>query len=117
MNIRECYEAFGGDYEGALDRLYSENVVEMIVLKFPEDDSFRLLEDAMNAGDYEAAFLASHTLKGVCANLGFTKLQKVSDQLTEELREGRKPEDDSLFDEVRSQYNRIIECLNRYETG
>lgn len=111
MTIRECYEAFGGDYEGAMDRLYSESVVEMIVSKFPEDDSYRLLEEAMNAGNYEAAFQASHTLKGVCANLGFTGLQEVSNQLTEELREGKKPEDDSLFDQVRSQYNRIIECL------
>lgn len=46
----------------------------------------------MNEGDYESAFRAAHTLKGVALNLGLGRLAKSSSELTEALRAGRENE-------------------------
>ena len=63
-------------------------LVEKFARKFLDDPSYQTLVETMDKADYEEAFRAAHTLKGVCANLGFTQLFKVSSDLTEELRGG-----------------------------
>ena len=74
MTLKECYTALEGDYEGVLNRLRSEKMVQKFVLKFLNDKSHELLVTSMEAGNYEEAFRAAHTIKGVCQNLSFTKL-------------------------------------------
>ena len=86
MTIQECYAALEGDYEEVLGRLYSEALVKKFVGKFLADQSFQLLESSLNAEDYDEAFRAAHTLKGVAQNLSFTKLYRSSHEITEALR-------------------------------
>ena len=43
MNINECYQAMGADYEEVFGRLRSERLITKFVLKFPGDPSFCLL--------------------------------------------------------------------------
>ena len=111
MTIQECYAALGADYEGTLHRLSMDALVHKFALYFLEDDSFATLSAAMEAQDYEVAFRASHTLKGVCLNLGFTKLHEASSDLTEAMRDGKKLEDMSLYEKVREEYNRTVEMI------
>ncbi|MCH5337874.1 MAG: Hpt domain-containing protein [Acetatifactor sp.] len=117
MTLRECYEKLNGDFEGTLGRLSSEKLVEKFVLKFLADDSFALLEESMRAGNYSEAFRASHTLKGVGLNLGFTKLYEVSDELTEALRNGEKPENEALLERVKEEYQRTINAIQELQNG
>ena len=72
MNLQECYEALGGDFEDVLSRLRSEKLVQKFVLKFLNDKSFDLLCSSLEEENYEEAFRASHTIKGVqpCADRG-----------------------------------------------
>lgn len=49
--------------------------------------------EAVDRSDWESAFRAAHTLKGVAQNLGFDRLYAVSVPLTEAMR-GAKPLDD-----------------------
>ena len=86
MTIQECYTALEGDYEEVLSRLYSEALVKKFVGKFLADQSFQQLESSLNAEDYDEAFRAAHTLKGVAQNLSFTKLYHSSHEITEALR-------------------------------
>ena len=86
MTIQECYAALEGDYQEVLGRLYSEALVQKFVGKFLTDKSFQLLEDSLKAEDYEEAFRAAHTLKGVAQNLSFTRLYQSSHEMTEALR-------------------------------
>ena len=86
MTIQECYAALGGDYGEVLGRLYSEALVRKFIGKFLSDQSFQLLDDSMKAGNYEEAFRAAHTLKGVSQNLSFTRLYQSSHEITEALR-------------------------------
>lgn len=87
MNLEECYEAIDSDYDDVMRRLGSETLVRKFVLKFLDDTSFRGLKEGLENQDAELAFRSAHTLKGVCMNLGFTKLFEVSSALTEELRD------------------------------
>ena len=40
MNLRQCYDALGGDYDEVIGRLRSERLVQKFVLKFPADGSY-----------------------------------------------------------------------------
>ena len=117
MTLRECYARLNGDFDGTLGRLCSEKLVERFALKFLADGSFSLLEEAIAAGNYNDAFRAAHTLKGVSLNLGFTELYKVSDEMTEALRDGAEPENDTLFQKVKDEYQRTIDLLQELQNG
>lgn len=86
MTIEQCYQQMGGSYAEVCGRLPSQRLVEKFVRKFLDDQSYAELTAAMAAGDHDVAFRAAHTLKGVAANLSFTKLRASSSELTELLR-------------------------------
>ena len=92
MTIEECYRALGGDYDQVQRRLPSVALIKRFVAKFLNDDSYDQLCRAMQEGRREEAFRAAHTLKGVCANLGFERLYSSASRLTEELR----PQDSAI---------------------
>lgn len=70
MTLQEFYARVGGDYNATLSRLPSEALVKKFILKYPGDPSFAQLKDALAAQDWELAFRASHTLKGVALRDG-----------------------------------------------
>ncbi|MDE6005723.1 MAG: Hpt domain-containing protein [Oscillospiraceae bacterium] len=88
MSLQTCYAELGGDFNDVMQRLPYESMVKKFVLKFLDDTSFDDLCTAMKTGDYSKAFMASHTLKGICQNLSFTRLYQSSAKLTEALRDG-----------------------------
>ena len=88
MNINECYQAMGADYEEVFGRLRNERLITKFVLKFPGDPSFSQLQSTLEEKNVEEAFRAAHTLKGVAQNLGFTPLYEATATLTEVLRAG-----------------------------
>ena len=52
-----------------------------------DDKNFQALEDAVAAKDFDAAFEAAHSLKGVLGNLALTPIYEPVYELTELLRE------------------------------
>lgn len=117
MTLKECYAAFGGDYEGVMSRLPSEKFVQKFVLKFVNDGSYDLLLRSMEAGDYAEAFRAAHTIKGVCQNLDFTPLYRSSSELSEALRNGYTPEAPALVEQVKADYQRTLEAIRTYQAS
>ncbi len=111
MNLEECYEEIGGDYKGVLARLRSEKLVQKFVLKFLDDPSYENLMNSLNEKNFEEAFRASHTLKGVCQNLDFTALYKSSNELTEALRNGWTPGSEPLVENVSKDYVRTVTAI------
>ena len=117
MDLRTCYEQLGGSYDDVLSRIPSERLVDKFLRKFFTDESFAGLCSAMAAGSRSEAFLKAHTLKGVCANLGFTRLFRSAAVLTELLR----PEADAIPDEaiealdpVREDYALTVGVIRAY---
>ena len=115
MTLQECYAAMGGDYEDAMGRLRSEKLVNKFVLRFLDDKSCELLCASMEAEDYEEAFRAAHTIKGVCANLAFTVLGKSSSELSEALRYGYPPGADALAEQVKEEYRQTVAAIRTYQ--
>ena len=111
MNIKECYDSIGADFEDVLGRLGSEKLIERFALKFLEDDSYSNLKGALAEKNAENAFRAAHTLKGVCLNLGFTELYKVSAELTEVLRGRETAGSDELYAQVKEQYTTLTDAI------
>lgn len=112
MTLQEFYTAIGGDYEGVLGRLMrNEKMVQKFVLKFLNDQSYETLIRAMEEENYEEAFRAAHTIKGVGQNLGFTKLFSSAGQLSEALRNGFTPEAPALAEEMKADYQQTVEAI------
>lgn len=115
MTLQECYAALGGDYDEVLGRLRSERMIQKFVLRFLEDKSYDLLCASMEAGNYEEAFRAAHTIKGVCQNLSFTLLGKSSSELSEALRNGYTPEADALVEQVKAEYQQTAQAIRTFQ--
>lgn len=112
MDLKECFNTFGGDYNDVIVRLMTEERVKKFLLMFLKDTSFNELESAMECKDYDSAFRAAHTLKGVCANLSIEKLEKVSSEITEALRAKDNDTADKLFPQVSQCYRTTIDAIN-----
>lgn len=107
MNINECYQAMGADYEEVFGRLRNERLI------FPGDPSFSQLQSTLEEKNVEEAFRAAHTLKGVAQNLGFTPLYEATATLTEVLRAGNLPEDDNMMNAVAKEYERTVAAIEQ----
>ena len=104
MTLQECYAALGGDYAEVSSRLPTERMVQKFVLKFLNDGSYDLLVRSMEEQNYAEAFRAAHTIKGVCQNLGFTRLYESSSALSEAMRDGKPLQDPALLERVKADY-------------
>ena len=115
MTLQECYAALGGNYKNVLGRLQMERIVSKFVLKFLNDKSYELLCTSMDAKDYEEAFRAAHTIKGVCQNLAFDQLSASSSALCEALRNGYSPEVDALVEQTKADYQLTRDAILAYQ--
>ena len=117
MTIQECYQKLGGEFAQVEKRLPSVGLVRKFIVKFLDDDSYSKLCLAMQNGQWEEAFRAAHTLKGVSANLGFSRLLASAGELTELLRAetetipGRAA---ALLEEVKQDYELIVSVIRAY---
>ena len=115
MSLVDCYKSLEGDYEDVVGRLRSERLVQKFVLKFLNDGSYDLLCSSLEAEDYKEAFRASHTIKGVCQNLSFTKLYHSSHELTEALRGGWSPEAAPWVERVKKDYEQTVAAIRELQ--
>ncbi len=117
MTLKECYAAIGGDYGNVVARLHSEKLVQKFVLRFLDDPSYELFCTSMKEKNYEEAFRAAHTIKGICQNLSFTRLLESSSEMSEALRHGWTPEADTLMDRLTADYQLTAEEIREYQKG
>lgn len=117
MTLQECYSEFGGDYEGVVSRLMNERIVEKFLLKFLDDGSYGMLVRSIEEYNDKEAFRAVHTLKGVCQNLGITRLGDSSSRLTEALRNGKSQGCMELFEQVKEDYDQTVSAIRAFKSG
>ncbi len=115
MNLHECYNSIGADYDSAVKRMCGkESMLAKFVKKFPADPTYTELVTSFQNGDIATAFRMVHTLKGLCLNLGFNKLQNSSSELTEALRNTDTPAANAaeLFEVVKKDYEETVNAIN-----
>lgn len=61
--------------------------------------------------DWESAFRAAHTLKGVAQNLGFDALYRAASALTEHLRGGQPLTEPQLLDATAAEHERVMSAI------
>lgn len=115
MNLSECLAVLGSDYNEILERMITEERVKKYLAMFSKDTSFEELCMSMAEGDYETAFRAAHTLKGVCANLGIENLRAKASEITEALRGNVNNGADAILPEVIDAYTTAIDAINLLE--
>ncbi len=114
LTLRECYLLAGESYDDLLSRLgCDEKIIYNAVKEFMLDLHYiRLLRAIENRGT-ETAFKASHTMKGISANLGFTKMYSAFSLVTEELRSGNIEKAAELMTRATDEYQKIIAAFKR----
>lgn len=107
-------ESVGINVEEALERFSGvEELFERFLKKFIDDPEFNTLETSLNEADFETAFTACHTMKGVVGNLSIIPLYKIVFEETELLRNGTDPAGAvNLFPSLKEEYNKVIELLS-----
>lgn len=111
MNLEDFYRGRGEDYPVIIGRFMgNENLLKKFVKNFPDDPTYGRLCEAMEAKDWPQVEMSAHTLKGVAANLSFSKLFQASADLVSVIREQETEKADGLFSEV-------AESLQRGSTG
>ena len=112
VELRECYERMGADYEEVLKRLLVPGHIRRVLCMFPEDANYAALENAFTKKDSEAAERAVHSLKGICMNLGLSRLLASTCALADALKAGMPFEAaESLLLSVRSDYQTAVRAI------
>ena len=114
QELREQFEAYGGDYQTTMSRFMGNEAMYLKFLNmFFRDDSLQKLGEALESGNYTGAFEAAHTLKGVSANLGLTPLYQAVCAIVEPLRAKREDSDFAgLYRDIQLQAQRVRELRN-----
>ena len=105
MNLKEFYEASGGDYEDAVQRIRNEDMLKKFVMKYAADPSYSNL----------TAAVAENTIKGIAQNLGFDRLQAAAELLTEDLRGPSELSSEKLLEDVSVCHAEIIDAIKALE--
>ena len=119
MTVKELYDQIGGNYDELIGRLYSDDLVRMVLEKFLDDTMCPDLVAAWERGDDAAAFSAAHSAKGVCMNLAFTRLGILASEITEALRPGNEglratTDVDALVKELSAEYDKVYSSVKDF---
>lgn len=113
MTLQECYETLGASYDDVLERMPRAAMAEKFLIKFLDDPNYVDLTQAMRTNDFDRAFVAVHTLKGVCLNLGLSNLWQKASDLTEKLRY-RDPDPWPEYEALQQEYQKTIAVIRQF---
>ncbi len=110
MTVRECYDLIG-DYGRVFACFHDDAKITRFLKMFLEDENFGKLKEALSKGDIDGAFIAAHTLKGVCQNLALDDLYDVDYKITEALRSRDIASARELFSDVDREYQNVVDAI------
>ncbi len=111
MTVQEFYDCIGSDYDEVLSRMLNDTLIQKYLKKFPADPHYAMLLQSVQEGDQKTAYLAAHTLKGLCLSLGFDAMSISVVKLTDELRAGKAPLTEACLAQISPLYTRIVELI------
>ena len=122
MTLQELYEMIGGEYEQAIRVLRMDKLIDKHIRKLTKNGVLEQLIAAGETMDPVQLFETAHAAKGVCANLGLTKLAAAASEIAEEYRpgSGRRLTDEEVQEKLRGigdLYRQTEEGIRRYEEG
>ena len=120
MTLQELYQMIDGNYEQALRVLRMDKLLDKHIRKLTSNGVVENLLEAGNAMDPTHLFETAHAMKGVCANLGLTRLSDAASEIAEEFRPGkaRRLTDDQVrakIDAAVEKFRATVQCIREYE--
>lgn len=110
--VREKLLMAGVDMEDAMERfLGNENLLLKFLKKFPDDSNYEYFKKSMAEKNYDEAFKAVHTLKGLCGNLSLNNLYETVSREVELLRSENTDEAEEFMPVVVREYEKVFEIL------
>lgn len=107
-------ECAGVDVDEALNRFMgNEPLMMKFLLRFPADENFPKLKQAIACHDTSRAFEAAHTLKGVTGNLSLKALYELLVPLVEDLRGGDLAAASARMPELEAKYAQVAAVLGQ----
>ena len=112
------FEAYGIDYDDALDRFGGNiELFKRLASKYANDSHFVGMVAALEAGDYEQAYRDAHALKGVSGNLSFSQLYNLTSQICFALREGNPETAISLLPDTAEAHRKALDAAIAIRAG
>ncbi|MGI6254525.1 MAG: Hpt domain-containing protein [Acutalibacter sp.] len=108
--------AGGIDAEEAMGRFLGNEALFLKFLgKFPLDENYGKLCQAVAVEDWESAVNAAHSLKGMCGNLSITPLYRLFTRQVDAFRGGRPQEASGMMEEITQAYERAVRAIASLE--
>ena len=122
MTLQELYQQIDGNYEQAITVLRVEKLIDKHIRKFPTGGVTEALIEAGKTMDPVRLFETAHAMKGVCGNLGLTKLAFAASEIAEEYRPGnaRRFSDREVAEkiaQIAKLYEKTTDGIRRYAEG
>ncbi len=92
----------------------SEAMYKRFLTMFAQDQNIETLKNACNEHDAEKMFKSAHTIKGMSANLGLSKVLQVASKMVELYRVGMIEDAYSLLPSFTDVYEETIETIKKY---
>ena len=116
MTLPEFYIKIGGDYSNVMSMLMTEQRIKKYLVKLTANTDYDALGKNLAAGEYKDAFRNSHSLKGMCLNLGLGRLADSACALCEALRKEEIVDDiDSHYLRVQADYAEVLAAISEIE--
>lgn len=105
----------GVDFNKGVARFLDDRALyESVLVAFLADTAFEDADAAFARRDYQALFLAVHTLKGASGTMDMTELYRSTCDMTELLRASAAPAEDEVlwrFAAIRDAYERVVRAI------
>ncbi len=119
MNLEEVAKALAIDLDASVARFAGNRTLYARFLKkFPDDQSMTQLQTAIEQKDSQALERSAHTLKGVCANLGLSRLADLASAVVSAVRNGDADSlyaDTGLLNDCRKEYDRVCKLITELQ--
>ena len=114
MQLKEFCKELEIDYTNMLSKFgNNEMLYNRFLKKFLEDKTYSELEIAIEEENYNDIEKTAHTLKGGSANLGITRLYKLSDELVKLVRIKQYKNLRKTYEKLREEYKTTKEMINK----
>lgn len=112
---RIALEEIGINVDEALERFSNiEDLFDSFLVKFLNYSEYNDLKEALENEQFEEAFKACHTMKGVVGNLSIIPLYKIVFEETELLRNGTDVAGAvELFPRLSAEYKRVCDLIRK----
>lgn len=110
--------AYGIDLPDAMDRMDDDiDLYQRLAFKYLDNTNYVDLVAAMEVQDFDAAYAAAHTLKGVSGNLSLAKLYKDAAAVSDALKQGEYQAAEKMMPDVKEAHEKAVEGLVAWQDG